>query len=49
MPVCPVPGRRIQSMGGQAIQVFYRPGMPAVIGCLWYRIMDMYPIHDGGL
>jgi hypothetical protein len=39
-------GRRVQSMAGQAIQVFSGPGMPAVIGCLWYPIMDLYPIDD---
>jgi hypothetical protein len=39
-------GRRVQSMGGQAIRVFYGPAIPAAIGCLWYRVMDMYPIPD---
>jgi len=26
---------------------FYRPGITAVIGCLWLRIVDVHPVPDG--
>jgi hypothetical protein len=45
-------GRRVQSSGlidgRQAIQVCFGPGMPAMIGCLWYQITDLYPVPDRG-